>query len=302
MTSHFIEVNGIRLHYMEEGSGELVVLLHGFPEFWYGWRKQIPVLSRHYRVIAPDMRGYNLSDKPKGADQYKIGILANDIAALIKKLGTGKVILVGHDWGAAVAWAVATLYPELISRLAILNVPHPAEMRKALLGFNLAQWKKSYYIFLFQLPRLPEWKIGKDIAGFFRKAFKKFSPIPPHPNLSARERGYSISEEEIQEYVKAYSHPGALTATINYYRAAIRYMDSFDITQPLPMPVLMLWGEQDKALGKELTYHTTQYCTDLEIIYDPTSGHFIQYDNPELVNGKLLEFFNSRPPNPQRGL
>jgi pimeloyl-ACP methyl ester carboxylesterase len=226
------------------------------------------------------MRGYNLSDKPQDISSYKIEILAKDIAELIRKLDVGKVILVGHDWGAAVAWAVATIYPELISKLAILNVPHPAEMRKALMGFNLAQWRKSYYIFLFQLPYLPERRIGRDLSGFFKMIFERLSPT-----------GTAPPDEEIQEYVKAYSRPGTLTAVINYYRAAIRHMSSMDTSTPLPMPVLMLWGEQDKALGKELTYNTKEYCSDLEIIYDPTSGHFIQYDNPELVNNKLLEFF-----------
>ncbi len=280
MESKFIEVNGIRLHYMEEGSGELVILLHGFPEFWYGWRKQIPVLSQHYRVVAPDMRGYNLSDKPQGVSQYKMDILAKDIAELIRKLGNGKAILVGHDWGAGVAWATATLYPELVTKLVIINVPHPAEMRKALMGFNLSQWVKSYYIFLFQLPWLPEWGIGRNLKSVFTKTFAKFSPSGNPP-----------PENEIEEYIKAYSQPGGLSGPINYYRAALRNVDSLNLSVPLPMPVLMLWGEQDKALGKELTYNTKQYCKDLEIVYDPTSGHFLQYDNPELVNRKLLEFF-----------
>lgn len=280
MTSQFIEVNGIRLHYVEEGSGETVILLHGFPEFWYGWRKQIPVLSQHYHVIAPDMRGYNRSDKPQGAAQYKIEILAKDIAELIRKLGKDKVILAGHDWGAGVAWTVATMYPELISKLAILNVPHPAEMRKALLGFNLSQWLKSYYIFLFQIPFLPEWSIGRDPEKFFGKVFTRFSPTATPPG-----------DEEIKEYVKAYSRSGGLSGIINYYRAMVRYMSTLDTSVPLPMPVLMLWGEQDKALGKELTHNTKKYCKDLELIYDPTSGHFIQSDNPELVNKKLLDFF-----------
>ncbi|MCW3125790.1 MAG: alpha/beta hydrolase [Bacteroidetes bacterium] len=280
MLSKFIEVNGIRLHYVEEGTGDLVILLHGFPEFWYGWRKQIPVLGQHYRVVAPDMRGYNLSDKPKGIAQYKMDVLAKDIAELIKQLGNGKVILVGHDWGAAVSWAVAAIYPELISRLVILNVPHQAEMRKALLGFNVAQWAKSYYMFLFQLPRIPEWFIGRDLAKTFRNTFASFSS-----------KGTAPPDDEIQEYVKAYSQPGALTATINYYRAALRDMKGTAESEILQMPVLMIWGEQDKALGKELTYNTKDHCADLEIIYDPTSGHFIQSDNPELVNSKLLEFF-----------
>jgi pimeloyl-ACP methyl ester carboxylesterase len=161
-----------------------------------------------------------------------------------------------------------------------MNVPHPAEMRKALLGFNLAQWRKSYYMFLFQIPWLPEWVLGRNFKNILTRTFTNFSPTGNPP-----------PENEIDEYVKAYSQPGMLTAAINYYRAAIRYGNDFDTTKPLPMPVLMIWGEQDKALGKELTYNTKQYCNDLELIYDPTSGHFIQYDNPELVNGKLLEFF-----------
>jgi pimeloyl-ACP methyl ester carboxylesterase len=282
MTQHFITVNGIRLHYVEEGQGELVILLHGFPEFWYGWRKQIPVLSKKYRVVAPDMRGYNLSDKPKGIQNYKIEILASDIAALVKALGEEQAIIAGHDWGGAVAWAVATLHPQVVKKLAVLNICHPSEMKKALMGFNLAQWKKSYYIFLFQLPRLPERFIGKDLKGFFTKAFTTFLP---------KGKASTITSEEIAKYVEAYSQPGMLTAAINYYRATFRQLGSMHISGKLTMPVLMIWGEQDHALGKELTYNTKNYCTDLELIYDPTSGHFIQHDNPELVNGKLLEFF-----------
>jgi len=283
MTEHYIKVNGIQLHYMEEGQGELVILLHGFPEFWYGWRKQIPVLSKKYRVAAVDMRGYNLSDKPKGIDAYKIDVLAKDIAELIKAIGEKKAVVVGHDWGAAVAWAVASLHPEVVSKLAILNVPHPSEMKKALRNFNLAQWAKSYYIFLFQLPWLPESFLGRDLKGFFTRAFASFAP---------KGKAASVTEQEIDKYVEAFSQPGVLTAAVNYYRATFRQIKdtSLGAGGKLKMPVLMLWGEQDKALGKELTYNTKDYCEDLEIIYDPTSGHFIQHDNPELVNDKLMEF------------
>ena len=285
MTEHYIKVNGIQLHYMEEGQGELVILLHGFPEFWFGWRKQIPVLSKKYRVVAVDMRGYNLSDKPTDVQSYKIDILAKDIAELVKVLGEDKAIIVGHDWGGAVAWVAATLYPQVVKKLAVLNICHPTEMKKALMGFNLSQWKKSYYIFLFQLPRLPERFLGKDLKGFFTKAFTTFLP---------KGRTLNISDAEIDKYVEAYSQPGALTATINYYRATFRQLGGLHDTGKLQMPVLMLWGENDVALGKELTYNTKDYCTDLEIIYDPTSGHFIQHDNPELVNEKLLQFFERK--------
>jgi len=285
MTEHYIKVNGIQLHYMEEGQGELVILLHGFPEFWYSWRKQIPFLSKKYRVVAPDMRGYNLSDKPTAIKDYKIDVLATDIAELVKALGEKKAIIVGHDWGGAVAWVVATMFPEVVSKLAVLNIPHPSEMKKALMGFNMAQWKKSYYIFLFQLPRLPERFIGRDLKGFFEKAFTTFAP---------KGKVAGITDEEISKYVEAYSQPGALSSTINYYRAAFRQLGGLNVHGKLQMPVLMLWGEHDVALGKELTYNTKDYCNELQIIYDPTSGHFIQHDNPEWVNEQLMEFFEKK--------
>ncbi len=280
MKNSYVTVNNVRLHYIEEGNGPLVVLLHGFPDFWYGWRNQIPTLSKSYRVIALDMRGYNLSEKPIRVKDYRLSILASDVAELIKSLGEDQAFIVGHDWGGAVAWALATHYPRLVAKLAVLNLPHPSEMRRALYTFNLAQWKRSYYIFLFQLPLIPEWIIGRNLWKFFSAVFKKTgSPAP--------------SEDDIAEYIKAYSSSGTLTATINYYRAAMRNMKDLKLggTRCLAMPVLMLWGEQDKFLGKELTYRTRDYCNDLEIVYSPDSGHWIQLDNPELVNTKLLEFF-----------
>ena len=279
MVSNYINVNNIRIHYIEEGTGELVVLLHGFPEFWYGWRNQIPVLSKKYRVVAPDMRGYNLTDKPQNVSDYKIEILAKDIADLIKGLGAEKAIVVGHDWGAAVAWAVAAFHPEVVKKLAILNVPHPGEMKRAFESFNLAQWKKSWYIFFFQLPFLPEKMISRD--DFFERSFERLSM-----NKNA------FNQEDIQKYKEAFKQPGAARAAIGYYRAAFR-----NILSSLPMPkiqapVLMLWGEHDIALGKELTYRTKDYCENaLEIKYDLTSGHFVQHDNPDWVNENLLEFF-----------
>lgn len=282
MTSRYATVNGIRLHYITEGEGELVVLLHGFPEFWYGWKNQIPVLAAHYRVVAPDMRGYNLSAKPPKVSDYKIEVLAKDIAELVKALGEEKAILVGHDWGAAVAWAVASLYPEVIKKVAVLNVPHPNEMSRALRGFNFAQWKKSWYIFFFQLPFLPEKVVGT--LNFFKGTFKKM--------LMKRE---VISREDISKYVDAYAQPGAVKATISYYRAAFRGFLSPVVMPKVKAPLLMLWGEHDTALGKELTYRTKEYCENTcEVIYDNASGHFIQHDNPGWVNEKLLTFFSQQ--------
>lgn len=283
MESNFIQANGIKLHYKNEGEGELVVLLHGFPEFWYGWRNQIPVLSKQYRVVAPDMRGYNLSDKPEDVSAYKIEILAKDIADLIKALGEERAIVVGHDWGAAVAWAVASLYPEVVKKLVVLNVPHPAEMKRAFMEVNFSQWKKSWYIFFFQLPFLPERIVGTE--RFFRQTFAKMSM-----NKNA------FTEEDVKKYVEAYRQPGMIKSTIAYYRAMFRGVFSAVHLPKVKAPVLMLWGEHDAALGKELTYNTQRHCENTcEIIYDPTSGHFVQHDNPEWVNEKLLKFFNTAP-------
>lgn len=284
MKSAFIKVNNIQLHYVEEGSGELVILLHGFPEFWYSWRNQIPVLSKKYRVVAPDMRGYNLSEKPANVSDYNMNMLAKDIAELVKALGEEKAIVVGHDWGAAVAWAVAALHPEVVKKLAILNVPHPSEMKRALMSFNFSQLKKSWYIFFFQLPFLPERIVGTQ--RFFKVTFEGMSL-----NKNA------FNQEDVKKYVEAYQQPGMVKSAIAYYRAAFREIFSSKTETRYPKinaPVLMLWGEHDKALGKELTYNTKNYCEKgCEIIYDSTSGHFIQHDNPELVNRSLLHFFSS---------
>ena len=283
MQSKFISANGIKLHYVEEGTGELVILLHGFPEFWYGWKDQLPVLSKKYRVVAPDMRGYNLTEKPEGVANYHMTMLAKDIAELVKALGEEKAIIVGHDWGAAVAWAVASLHPEVVKKLAILNVPHPGEMKKAFMSFNLSQWKKSWYIFFFQLPFIPEMIVGTE--RFFRKTFEAMKP---------KGKASWATEEDIKKYAEAYAQPGAVKSTIAYYRAAFREIFSGSgIRYPkIKAPVLMLWGEQDTALGKELTYDTQKYCEGgFEIHYDPTSGHFVQHDNPQWVNEKLMEFF-----------
>jgi pimeloyl-ACP methyl ester carboxylesterase len=279
--SKYVTCNGVQLHYVEEGDGELVVLLHGFPEFWYGWKNQIPVLAAKYRVVAPDMRGYNLSDKPEGISAYHIETLAKDIAEFIKAIGVQKAIVVGHDWGAAVAWAVAAFHPEVVSKLAILNVPHPKEMSRAFIHFNLSQWAKSWYIFFFQLPFIPEKMVGIKI--FFKNTFHKMLM-----NKSA------LSEMDIEKYVEAYSHKGVAKSVVAYYRSAFR--STFTKQKPFPKinaPVLMLWGEHDKALGKELTYRTKEYCNSTcEIFYDSTSGHFVQHDNPDWVNEKLLQFFD----------
>lgn len=281
MESKHIQVNGISLHCMTEGQGKLMILLHGFPEFWYSWRKQIPVLAQHFTVVAPDMRGYNLSDKPKGIFQYRPEALVNDVRDLIKAFGQEKAIIVGHDWGGAVAWWFASLYPEMSEKLIVLNMPHPAEMQKQLWR-NWGQLKKSWYVFFFQLPYFPERYLSKNTKKFFKQAL----------------RGWSINKEaftneDIDQYVKAYPNPSDFTPPINYYRAAARYPVLANGRKPAAVaaPVLLIFGEDDKALGKELTYNTQHYCSgDLRMEYIANCSHWVQHEHPDKVNQLILDF------------
>lgn len=281
--SQYIHVNGIQLHYVSAGTGKLLILLHGFPEFWYSWKNQIPFLAHYYRVVAPDMRGYNLSDKPKGIANYRADVLATDIKALIAALGETQAYIVGHDWGGAVAWTLAALYPETVEKLIILNMPHPLEMRRQLLQLNWSQWKKSWYIFFFQLPSLPEKYIRRNLSLFFKKALRGWAI-----------RKDAFSDDDIAKYVAAYQQPKAIGSAINYYRAAIRYANSNIIPDSLiKPPVFLLWGEQDRALGKELTYNTPNYCEQLRMQYISDASHWIQHDRPDLINGYILEFLQA---------
>ncbi len=272
------DVNGIRLHYVEAGEGPLVVLLHGFPEFWYSWRRQIPVLAEAgYRVIAPDMRGYNLSAKPTGWRQYDGGHLAADIAALVRSFDVEKAHLIGHDWGAAVAYLTAMEHPEVIDRLAILNVPHPARM---LDGFRtLTQLRKSWYMFFFQIPQLPERLLARDGFSFLKRSLRSESPA-------------SFSELDLERYVEAWSQPGALTAMLNYYRAALRQSPrrALERMKPIEAPVLVIWGERDTHLGSELADPTPRWAPNARLERLSEATHWVHHDAPERVNELLKDF------------
>jgi len=281
ITHEYIEVNGIKLHIAKQGDGEkLVILLHGWPEFWYTWRYQIPVLAEKYTVVVPDLRGFNLSDKPKGIANYKTDIVASDIAALIPALGFEKAYIVGHDWGGAVAWAFAAMYPELTEKLAVLNCPHPKEMVNAIRK-NPKQLLKSWYMFMHQIPVLPEFFLDKFLPQFYKEFV----------------RGWMINkqnftDEDLEEFIKAFKQPGALTGSINYYRAMMQTKPNFSIFKnKIQAPTLLIWGEKDKALGIELTYNTEKYVDNTcEIKYLPNCSHWTQNDCPDEVNECLLEF------------
>ena len=234
-------VNGIRLHWVEQGSGPLVVLLHGFPEFWYSWRHQIPALAGHFRVVAPDLRGYNLSEKP--ARGYDVETLTNDVRALVEHLGEERAVIVGHDWGGAIAWAYAVLYPDAIDRLVVMNAPHPARFLEVVR--RPRQMLRSWYMLFFQLPVLPELALGANRSWLIAQALR-----------SSAVNKEAFSDEDLDRFREAMSRPGALTGALNYYRGLVRgAVRVRDLSREafVRCPTLLLWGEQDVALGKELT-------------------------------------------------
>ena len=278
VTHSYADVNGVRLHYAEAGSGPLVVLLHGFPEFWYAWRRQIPALAgAGFRVVAPDLRGYGLSSKPAGWRSYSTDRLAGDVAGLIRHLGAERAHVVGHDWGGVVAYTTAMEHPELVERLAVLNVPHPARMVEGLR--TLRQLRKSWYMFAFQLPRLPEEAIRRGGFAAFKEGFRDEAPG-------------SYSERDIELYEQAWEQPGAVTGMVNYYRASLRQSPrkSQQRLRPIGAPTLVIWGERDRHLGAELAEPDHKWVPDVRVERLPDASHWVEHDAPDRVNELLLEF------------
>jgi pimeloyl-ACP methyl ester carboxylesterase len=283
MQTHFIAANGIKLHVQTDGpeNGTSVVLLHGFPEFWYGWRRQIPALAEAgFRVIVPDQRGYNLSDKPRGVAAYDVDILARDVIGLLDHFGIQKARLVGHDWGAVVAWTVALQHPDRLEKLAILNVPHPDVMTRFVLG-NSAQRKKSWYVFFFQLP-FAEWILS-------RNNFRNLERV-----LTGRKG--SFTPEDILEYKKAWGQPRALTGMLNWYRAIVRralrgsWNPNRVALRRVHVPTLMLWGKRDVALRHEMAQPSIELCERGELVTFERATHWVQHDAADEVNQKLIAF------------
>jgi epoxide hydrolase 4 len=273
-----IITNGIRMHYVTQGEGPLVVLLHGFPEFWYSWRYQIPVLAEHgYRVVAPDLRGYNESDKPRKG--YDMGTLLLDIVGLIQGLGYEKAIIVGHDWGGALAWSFAIRYPAMTERLVVLNMAHPGAMMREFR--TLKQLRKSWYIFAFQLPWLPEYLLLRNHASAIGRLIRE----------AALQKG-AFPDEETAKYQQAMSQPGSMTAALNYYRQVFRRLPTSYTggTYDVNVPTLLIWGEHDIALGIELTTGLERWVKLLEFRPIPDSGHWVQQEQPQKVNQYILDF------------
>jgi pimeloyl-ACP methyl ester carboxylesterase len=277
----FLNTNGIRLHTVQAGptAGSLVILLHGFPEFWYGWRDQIrPLAEAGFRVLVPDQRGYNLSAVPKGVQAYRMDALVNDVLGLLDALGRQDCFLTGHDWGAAVSWSVALSHPERVKKLAIHNVPHPAVMLD-FLKKKPQQMRKSWYIGFFQLPLLADWLVRRNDYRWAAAALQKTS------------RPGTFTDEDIVEYKKAWKSSGGLTGMINWYRALARYRPSASKEIRLPMPVLLQWGKRDAFLSHEMAEASLKLCDQGRLIYYENASHWVQHEEAEAVSKALVGFF-----------
>jgi pimeloyl-ACP methyl ester carboxylesterase len=283
----FVEANGLRFHVAECGTGDkLALFLHGFPELWYSWRHQMPLLARlGYRAWAPDLRGYGKSERPPRVEDYAIEKLVEDVAGLIDAAPARETVLIAHDWGGIIAWAFAMRRSRPLARLVVMNLPHPACFDREFRTWK--QFRRSWYALLFQLPRLPEALMRargyRAIGEAFRSSAIDKSRFP---------------DGLLQVYRENAARPGALTAMLNYYRA---YGRGGGGTRQrargyplIEVPTLMIWGEEDVALCKETTLGTEQYVRDLTIRYLPRVSHWVQQEAPEAVNAMLEAFVTGR--------
>jgi pimeloyl-ACP methyl ester carboxylesterase len=285
-----IPTNGIRLHAQAAGpvDGPLVILLHGFPEFWWGWRRQIgPLAEAGLRVIAPDQRGYNLSARPSRVSAYRISELAKDVVGISDHFGREKACVVGHDWGAAVAWYTAGQHPERVAKLAVLNVPHQAAMNRALRKPIWRQLLKSWYIFFFQIPRLPEWSLRRQGYRPLWNTFLRSS------------RPGTFAAEDFARYREAWSQPGGLTHAIHWYRAMVRmglqmgfHRGQEHFARRVTAPTLILWGDRDAFLEPVLADWSREYVADGQVVHFPHASHWLQHEEAPEVNRRLIAFLS----------
>lgn len=278
----FFQNGNVGLHAVAAGpaGGPAVVLLHGFPEFWYSWHRQIePLAAAGFRVIVADQRGYNLSSKPSGIASYALTELVSDVIAIADQLGQQKIFLAGHDWGAAVAWSTALLYPRRIAKLVVINVPHPSVMRK-FLARSVRQLLRSWYMFFFQLPWLPE----AVLSSFDYRISAR--------SLLRSSRAGTFSREDLAQYRAAWSQPGALTAMINWYRALFRFRTKFR-DRTVHVPTRILWGELDAFLLSEMAQESMRYCDNAELFTFAHATHWLQHEEANRVSELLVEFFRS---------
>jgi epoxide hydrolase 4 len=275
-----LAVGQVRLHYVRQGRGPLLLLLHGFPDFWYGWRHQIPEFAKDHDVVALDMRGYNDSDKPRGRAAYRMQTLVEDVAETIRGLGHDKAVVAGHDWGGAVAWAFAYAHPEMLDGLIILNAPHPAVFVKAIRTWR--QLRRSWYMLLFQLPVLPEWLITRSNGSLMRTVYRD----------TAIQKG-AITGSDLEAYQAAVRKPGAATGMLNYYRNLFGAVGPARRLGKIEVPTLVVWGVGDVALGLELTEGLDRYAANLTLFRVADAGHFVHQERPEIVNLHMRQFLDA---------
>jgi len=292
MEHHYAVVNGIRMHYVAAGSGKLILFAHGFPEFWYEWKRQLTEFGRDHLAVAPDLRGYNFTEKPPDVEQYRIKYLIEDLRALAAHLGSQRFVLVAHDWGGAVAWAFALAYPDLLEKLVIINAPHPGIFAR-LLHSNPAQQAASQYMRMFCTPQ------AEEILS--RNGYQMLVEIVLAHGLK---HGY-LDQQDRAEYLQAWSQPGALTGGLNYYRAGRMLppapgtpLPVHDLTLDVPsltvrVPTLVIWGERDTALTPANLDGLDQFVPHLIIRRIPDANHWVIHQRPDLVNRYIREFLAS---------
>lgn len=276
----WVEANGLTFEVATAGEGDhLALCLHGFPELHYSWRNQIPVLAEMgYRVWAPNLRGYGGTDRPQGTDAYRLRTLAKDVAELIDASGAKQVTLIAHDWGAIIAWYFAILKVRPLTRLVILNVPHPKCAEREIKKWR--QMKKSWYIFFFQLPWLPERFLSRGNFAPIRRIFRD--------SAINKER---FDDATLEPYVRAAQRPGAASAMLNYYRALLRRKDARDVASgKVDVPTLVLWGEQDVAIDIHVLDGMEDYVSDLTVRRFPQASHWVQQDVPDEINAALKDW------------
>lgn len=288
LTDSYAQVNGVRLHYVGAGKGKLLLFLHGFPEFWYAWKRQLQEFGRDFHAVAPDLRGYNLSEKPAAVDAYRMPQLVADVGALADQLGEKRFVLVAHDWGGVVAWAFAAMHPERVEKLVIINAPHPNVFQRELRD-NPAQQRASQYMLLFRSPDA-EKTLSANNYAFLAAAV-----------LGEGLKTGAFTEEDRQEYLKAWSQPGALTGGLNYYRAAgigppepggkaPANAAGEDVELKIKIPTLVIWGEKDQALTTGNLNGLDQYVPQLTVKRLPAGSHWVVHEQPELVNRLIRDF------------
>jgi epoxide hydrolase 4 len=276
----YAQVGGTRLHYATAGDGdELVLLLHGFPECWYSWRHQLAALSERYTIVAPDLRGFNLSDKPGRVSDYRLAELADDVIGLIHHFRRQKAAVIGHDWGGAIAWNIGFEHPQYLSKLGVFQTPPPTVWKRNL---SLRQLAASWYMFFFLVPYLPEYLLAANDFALLRRALRE----------TTAERG-AISEADIEVYKKAWSQPSALTTMVNYYRANVlsRFLKPKTSEKKISVPTLFVYGQQDQAVLPETVRGVGDVVeAPFEQFFFPQCAHWIQQEAPLEINQLLLDF------------